>query len=75
MIDKLDNIDKDKSPRIDNTIVFTKDQEKAINGIIDFIAVPFDPSNHIIGLTGAGGTGKTFITKYIVAIINAFTSE
>ncbi len=67
MIDKLDNIEKDKSPRIDNTIVFTNDQQKAINGIIDFIAVPFDPSNHIIGLTGAGGTGKTFITKYIIS--------
>ena len=66
MIDKLDNIDKDKSPKINTNIVFTKDQEKAINGIIDFIAAPFDPSNHIIGLTGAGGTGKTFITKYII---------
>lgn len=45
---------------------FTKGQEEAINGIIDFIAKPFNSANHIIGLSGAGGTGKTFITKYII---------
>ena len=33
MIDKLDNIQKDKSPRINTDIVFTNDQQKAINGM------------------------------------------
>ena len=45
---------------------FTNDQQKAIDGIIDFIASPFNPAKYIVGLIGAGGTGKTFITKYII---------
>lgn len=46
---------------------FTKDQEAAISGIIDFIAEPFNPVKYIIGLVGPGGTGKTFVTKYIIS--------
>ena len=61
---KFDNIGKDKN--ICNDFNFTDDQKKAIDGIIDFIATPFNPANYIVGLTGAGGTGKTFITKYII---------
>lgn len=61
---KFDNIGKDKN--IGNDFNFTDDQKKAIDGIIDFIATPFNPANYIVGLTGAGGTGKTFITKYII---------
>lgn len=45
---------------------FTKDQEVAINGIIDFIADPFNLNKYIVGLTGPGGTGKTFVTNYII---------
>lgn len=45
---------------------FTNDQQKAIDGIINFIAKDFDSAKYIVGLTGAGGTGKTFITKYII---------
>lgn len=45
---------------------FTKDQHKAISGIIDFIAAPFNPAHLAVGLIGAGGTGKTFITDYII---------
>lgn len=60
----LDNIGKDK---IDNSkYTFTDDQQNAIGNIIDFIAAPFNPAKYIVGLTGAGGTGKTFITKYII---------
>lgn len=51
----------------DNIYNFTNDQEKAISGIIDFIADPFNPAKYIVGLTGAGGTGKTFITNYIIS--------
>lgn len=47
-------------------IKFTDDQAKAIDGIIDFIAKPFDNGAYIVGLTGAGGTGKTFVTDFII---------
>lgn len=59
---KLDIIGKDK-----NVYNFTNDQQKAIDNIISFIATPFNPAKYIVGLTGAGGTGKTFITKYIIS--------
>ena len=59
---KLDNIGKDKVEN--NTFKFTDDQKNAIDNLIDFIAQPFNPAKYIVGLTGAGGTGKTFITKY-----------
>lgn len=56
-----------KTPINDNHKVnFTKDQEKAIEGIIQFCAKEFDNNNYIVGLIGAGGTGKTFITNYII---------
>lgn len=48
------------------SFTFTKDQEVAIDGLITFIAEPFNPAKYIVGLTGAGGTGKTFITNYII---------
>lgn len=61
---EFSNIGKDKS---DNSKYnFTNDQRKAIDNIIDFIAKDFNPAKYIVGLTGAGGTGKTFITKYII---------
>lgn len=47
-------------------IKFTKDQENAINGILKFIESEFNVNDYIIGLTGAGGTGKTFITNYFI---------
>ena len=50
----------------DNSIKFTDDQAKAIDGIIEFIAEPYNDKAHVIGLTGAGGTGKTFIINYIL---------
>ena len=59
----LDNICKDK---VNNNFTFTNDQKNAIDGIIDFIASPFNPAKYIVGLTGAGGTGKTFITNYLI---------
>lgn len=45
---------------------FTNDQQIAIDTIIQFIADSFNPAKYIIGLSGAGGTGKTFITNYII---------
>ena len=60
----FDNVGKDKGDK--NVYTFTDDQQNAISNIIDFIAAPFNPAKYIVGLTGAGGTGKTFITKYII---------
>lgn len=60
----FDNVGKDKGDK--NVYTFTNDQQNAISNIIDFIAAPFNPAKYIVGLTGAGGTGKTFITKYII---------
>lgn len=60
----FDNVGKDKGDK--NIYTFTDDQQNAIGNIIDFIAAPFNPAKYIVGLTGAGGTGKTFITKYII---------
>lgn len=45
---------------------FTKDQEIAINNILNFCNKEFSTNEYIIGLSGAGGTGKTFITNYII---------
>lgn len=61
----FDNVGKDKDDK--NVYTFTDDQQVAISNIIDFIAAPFNPAKYIVGLTGAGGTGKTFITKYIIS--------
>ena len=61
---QLNNIGKDKTNN--ERFKFTDDQQIAIDNIIEFIASPFNPANYIVGLTGAGGTGKTFITKYII---------
>lgn len=61
----FDNVGKDKTDK--NVFTFTKDQQNAIDNIIDFIAAPFNPAKYMVGLTGAGGTGKTFITRYIIS--------
>ena len=53
-------------PSKDNSYSFTQDQEIAISGLLDFIAAPFNPTQYIVGLTGSGGTGKTFITNYLI---------
>lgn len=45
---------------------FTNSQQTAVNNIIDFIAKPFNEVDNIRGLSGAGGTGKTFVLKYII---------
>lgn len=47
-------------------ISFTKGQEKAVNDILEFLALPFDKKHYIVGLTGAGGVGKTFVIRYII---------
>lgn len=48
------------------TITFTAGQEEAVNNILNFLSQPFDKTKYIVGLTGAGGVGKTFVIKYIL---------
>lgn len=45
---------------------FTNDQIEAVSGALDFIAAPYDNLRMCIGINGAGGTGKTYITNYII---------
>lgn len=59
-------VGKTENKEESTTIKFTRSQEAAVNGIMDFIAQPFDVNKYIIGLVGAGGTGKTFIINYII---------
>lgn len=47
-------------------VTFTDDQAKAVDAIITFIGAEFSPSQCIHSLCGSGGTGKTFVTKYII---------
>lgn len=45
---------------------FTPSQKIAVSEAIDFISKPFDENKFIIAIDGAGGTGKTYITNYII---------
>lgn len=55
-----------ESKKIINKNSLTKDQKIAVDNLIDFIAKDWDNNDFIRGLCGAGGTGKTFITNYII---------
>lgn len=45
---------------------FTKDQAKAYEGILDFINSSYDEKNFKVALTGAAGTGKTYLVKALL---------
>ena len=56
-------------PTTNNNFVkpnFTPSQQRAVNDIIQFIANDFDITKNVHALCGAGGVGKTFVTKYII---------
>lgn len=64
MISNLSIVNKD----YDNTNYNLNEGQKiATDGIIDFIAEDFNPNKYIVGLTGPGGVGKTYVTKYIIS--------
>lgn len=52
--------------KLANDVSFTDDQKEAVTGIISFINEPFNPNKYAIGLCGAGGVGKTFVTRFII---------
>ena len=45
---------------------FTKDQAKAYEGLLEFINSPYDEQNFKVALTGAAGTGKTYLVKALL---------
>ena len=45
------------------TILLSPDQERAVDDVIAFLA---DPDEHEMAISGPGGTGKSFLTKYIL---------
>lgn len=63
MINGLTVVDKHGG---NNNYNLTEDQQFAAGNIIDIIASPFDPKKYILGLTGPGGTGKTYTIDYII---------
>lgn len=55
------------SNRKDTNIKFTKDQEMAVHELtLSFFS--WDDKKYINALCGAGGTGKTFVIKYVIII-------
>lgn len=59
---------------INEAIKFTKGQNEAINGLIEFINSPYIKGKSINGLVGPGGVGKTFVIKYIINKCNLSNS-
>lgn len=47
-------------------VKFTKDQEVAIDGLIEFINSKWDETKYSVALTGPPGVGKTFALKYVI---------
>ena len=57
---KLSKIDKP------DTYNFTDDQKVAFDKLIEFIKSDYDDKNFKIALTGAAGTGKTYLLRAVV---------
>ena len=66
----IGNLNIANSNRKDTNIKFTKDQEIAVYELIEFLAQPWDDKKYINALCGAGGTGKTFVIKYVIIIMH-----
>ena len=49
-----------------STSNFTNDQKIAYDKLIEFIDSPFDPKDYKRALTGAAGTGKTYLVKALI---------
>lgn len=55
-----------KIKQVDKKVEYTKDQQIAIEGIVEYINKDYDPNEFAVALCGAAGTGKTFSIKAIV---------
>ena len=49
-----------------STTSFTDDQRIAYDKLIEFIDSPFDQKDYKRALTGAAGTGKTYLVKALI---------
>lgn len=54
------------SPNKADISKFTDDQKAAYKELIEFIDSPFDAKNYKRALTGAAGTGKTYLVKALI---------
>lgn len=63
MINNLNVVERNRD---DNNYNLNEGQKIATDGLLDFIAAPFDPKRYLTGLTGAGGVGKTYVTNYLI---------
>ena len=59
----------------DKLIGLTSDQKTAYIKLIDFINSPFNPNNYKVGLSGAAGTGKTFLIRKLLMASNLSYSQ
>lgn len=50
----------------EKVIKFTNDQQKALEGLFNFVGEPFSSTKYIVGLTGPAGTGKSTIVKHFI---------
>lgn len=57
------------------SITLTNGQARAVEGLVEFINSPYDEGKSVYGLIGAGGVGKTFVTKFVVNKCNLSLSS
>ena len=64
-MEKFNNFKDAKAPKLNANL--TEDQKRACDKILEFLNDP-NPPTLAVGLCGAGGTGKTFLVKYILEL-------
>lgn len=64
-MEKFNNFKNAKASKLNAKL--TEDQKRACDKILEFLNDP-NPPTLAIGLCGAGGTGKTFLIKYILEL-------
>lgn len=64
-----------KSKSTDILSGLTSDQKTAYENIIKFINEPYNPNNYKIALSGAAGTGKTYLIKLLLKNSNLSYSQ
>lgn len=47
-------------------VIFTPSQKQAVDDLVGFIGQEWNERDYCHALSGAGGTGKTFVTKYVI---------
>lgn len=61
----ITSVTQAKNDRV-STLGFTKDQSKAYNDLIKFIQDDYNENDYKRALTGAAGTGKTYLVKALI---------